>query len=144
MATFSDLSINKSGTGYTMSATCAGLTTATSSAFNITSGTATSLTVSGYTSPTSAGVAHNFTVTALDQFGNAATGYRGAVTFSSSDGQAVLPASYIFLAGDNGTHTTFSATLKTAGTQSITATDSVNTLAAPRPASRSMRLQPAS
>src|SRR5207253_913498 len=36
VATFSDLSINKSGTGYTLAATTAGLTGATSSAFNIT------------------------------------------------------------------------------------------------------------
>ena len=47
-----------------------------------------------------------------------ATGYRGTVTFTSSDSQAGLPANYSFGAGDDGTHT-FSVTLKTAGTQSI-------------------------
>ncbi len=36
VATFSDLSINQAGTGYTLQATASGLTTATSSAFNIT------------------------------------------------------------------------------------------------------------
>src|SRR5205823_125005 len=40
----------------------------------------------------------------------------------SSDSQALLPANYTFGAGDNGVHT-FSATLKTAGSQSLTATD---------------------
>src|SRR5262249_48747214 len=44
------------------------------------------------------------------------------VRFSSSDPQATLPGSYTFTAGDAGVHT-FSATLRTAGSQSITATD---------------------
>src|SRR5260370_35767000 len=64
------------------------------------------------------------TVTALDQFNNVATGYTGIVHFTSSDGQAVLPANYTFVAGDNGIHTfTNLTTLKTAGNQTITGTD---------------------
>ena len=39
--------------------------------------------------------------------------------------KAVLPANYTFIVADNGKHT-FSATLETAGTQSITATDTVH------------------
>src|SRR5207237_1217402 len=85
---------------------------------------ASSLTVSGYPSPAAAGVAQNFTVTATDAFGNTATGYTGTVTFTSSDAQAVKPANYTFVAGDNGVHS-FSATFKTAGTQTLTATDTV-------------------
>jgi hypothetical protein len=81
------------------------------------------LTVS-YPSPTGSNVAHGLTVTAKDTFGNTDTGYTGTVTFSSSDGQAVLPADYTFLAGDHGVKT-LSATLKTQGVQSITATDTV-------------------
>ncbi len=42
-ATFSTLSINKSGIGYTLVASATGMTGATSSAFNITAGTATKL-----------------------------------------------------------------------------------------------------
>ena len=53
-----------------------------------------------------------------------ATGYTGTVALSSSDGHAVLPADYTFTAADAGTHS-FSVTLETAGTQSITATDTV-------------------
>ncbi len=78
--------------------------------------------VGGFPSPITAGVPGNVTVTALDQLGETVTGYRGTVHFSSSDGQAVLPNDYTFTAADSGTHT-FSATLKTAGTQSLTATD---------------------
>jgi len=80
------------------------------------------LVVNGFTSPTTAGVAHSVSVTAEDAYGNITPAYTGTVQFTSSDGQAVLPANYTFTAGDAGAHT-FSATLKTAGTQSISATD---------------------
>ncbi|MGD0863824.1 MAG: cell wall-binding repeat-containing protein, partial [Candidatus Limnocylindrales bacterium] len=88
-------------------------------------GPATTLTLSGLPSPTVAGTAHNLTVTARDAYGNTATGYRGTVHFSSTDPAALLPADYTFTAADNGTHT-FSVTLKTAGTRSVTATDTVS------------------
>jgi parallel beta-helix repeat protein len=71
---------------------------------------------------TVAGSAFNVTVQALDDFGNLVSGYTGTVHFTSSDGQAILPDDYTFTAADGGTHT-FSATLLTAGTQSITVTD---------------------
>ena len=80
------------------------------------------LTVTGFPSSVTAGGAGNFTVTARDANGNVATWYTGTVVFSSSDTRATLPAAYIFTAADKGVHT-FAATLYTAGTQSITATD---------------------
>lgn len=80
------------------------------------------LSVGGFPSPTTAGASQSFTVTAKDAYGNTATGYLGTVHFTSSDGQATLPADYTFTASDAGAHT-FSATLKTGGTQSITTTD---------------------
>ena len=71
----------------------------------------------------------NVTVTLVDQFGNVATGYRGTVYFSSSDLLAMqlgkLPADYAFTAGDGGTHT-FSATLMTPPSQTITVADTAN------------------
>src|SRR5207247_1538455 len=79
---------------------------------------ATHFSVSAPSSAT-AGSAFSFTVTAQDQFNNTATGYVGTVHFTSSDSQAVLPANSSL---SNGTGT-FSATLKTAGSQTITATD---------------------
>jgi len=63
-------------------------------------------------------------VTAHDVLNNIATGYRGTVHFTSSDGSAVLPADYTFTATDSGVHI-FSATLNTVGSQTITATDTV-------------------
>ncbi|MGD0451655.1 MAG: Ig-like domain repeat protein, partial [Candidatus Bathyarchaeia archaeon] len=80
--------------------------------------------VSGFPSPTIAGAAHSVTVTAKDANGNVATGYIGTVHFTSSDSQAVLPVDYTFVSGDAGSKS-FSVTLETVGSQSITATDTV-------------------
>ena len=65
-------------------------------------------------------------MTAYDAFGNVASGYIGTVALSSTDGQAVLPANFTFTALDAGSHT-FSVTLETAGTKSLTAEDVVST-----------------
>ncbi len=82
---------------------------------------AVSFVVSGFPSPTIAGVAHSVTVTAYDAYGNVATGYAGTVAITSSDSQAVLPLS----AGLTNGVGSFTVTLETAGSQSITATDTV-------------------
>jgi hypothetical protein len=96
----------------------------TPAAFTLTNtpGPATTLTVAGYPSPVVAGVAHPFTVTELDQYGNVATGYSGTVRFTSSDTRATLPADSPFVAGDAGVHS-FSAAFGSSGVQSLTATD---------------------
>ena len=83
-----------------------------------------SITVTGFPANPIAGTAYNVTVTAFDAYNNVASGYTGTVALSSSDGHAILPADYTFTASDAGTHT-FSVTLETAGTQSITATDTL-------------------
>jgi hypothetical protein len=86
-------------------------------------GPATHLTVSAPAAVT-AGTPFSVTVTALDADSQTATGYRGTVHFSSSDGQAVLPGDYTFTSGDAGVHTfTSGVTLKTACDQTVTATD---------------------
>ena len=89
---------------------------------------ATILTVTAPASAT-AGASFDVTVTAKDKYDNVATGYAGSVAFTSTDPNTthvVLPAGYTFLPGDNGTHTfTLGATLITAGSQTITATDTV-------------------
>jgi streptogramin lyase len=86
---------------------------------------ATMLSVAGFPSSVTAGTAGQVVVTAEDSFGQAALGYTGAVHSTSSDAQAVLPANYTYTASDSGVHT-FSAILKTAGTQALTATDTAN------------------
>jgi subtilase family serine protease len=72
-------------------------------------------------STASAGTPVSVTVKALDASGNTATGYSGTVHFTSTDSSAVLPANSKLTSGTG----TFSATLNTAGTQTITATDTV-------------------
>ena len=53
--------------------------------------------------------------------------YTGTVGFTSSDGQAVLPGTHTFTAAEAGT-ASFTATLKTAHVQTLTITDSANSL----------------
>ncbi len=79
--------------------------------------------VSGISGNVTAGSTQSITVTADPGDGSTDTGYTGTVHFTSSDGQAILPANAMLT---NGTGT-FNVTFKTAGTQSITATDTVNT-----------------
>jgi hypothetical protein len=92
--------------------------------------------------PDVAGTPFTVTVTARDAYGNTATGYRGTAHFTSADPYgAGLPADYAFQAGDQGVHTfAAGATLYTAGTWDVTATDpvthisgtaNVNVIAAP-------------
>ncbi len=77
------------------------------------------------TSSETAGTSFKVTVTAETSSGATDTGYTGTIHFTSSDAQAVLPANFAFPGTDDGI-ATFSVTLKTAGTQSITATDTSN------------------
>jgi Cadherin-like len=98
----------------------------TQSGVSVTPAAAATLSVSGFPSPQVAGMAGSFTVTALDAFGNVATGYSGTVHFTSTDTQAVLLSNYTFIGGDSGIHTfTNGATLKTSGSRSLIATDTV-------------------
>jgi hypothetical protein len=87
------------------------------------------LELTGLSSPRVGGTAGMLTVTAKDSTGATAAGYRGTVAFSSTDPRAILPAAYTFTAGDAGVGT-FSVTLKTAGTQTLTVTDTANSLVA--------------
>lgn len=66
-------------------------------------------------------VPFNLTVTAKDTFGNTTPGYTGTVSFTSTDGAAVLPASSTLTSGTG----TFSVTLRTAGNRTVTAKDTV-------------------
>ena len=112
----------QTGGGQTLTATdtVTASITGTSGTITVTLPPATHFTVSAPGSAT-AGAAFNFTVTALDATNATATSYAGTVHFTSSDGQAVLPANATLTNGIG----TFSATLKTAGNQTITATDTV-------------------
>ena len=94
--------------------------TGISSAINVFSNAATHLLVATLgTATTRAPI--SVQVKALDGANNISVGYTGTVHFTSTDTQAVLPANS-GLANGSGA---FSATLETAGNQSIAATDTV-------------------
>jgi autotransporter-associated beta strand protein len=116
------LSTNFLGSGLTATITYA--SNGNSVAINVSGSAPNKFSVAGFPTPSAAGAAESFTVTALSSSGTVLTGYTGTVHFTSSDPGAVLPANYTFTAGDAGVHT-FTATLKTDGTQTITATDTV-------------------
>jgi hypothetical protein len=97
-----------------------GILTSTTDLITVSAATASQFVI---TAPgaASAGSGFSFTVTAEDLFGNVAAGYSGTVTFSSTDAGTLtsLPSPSILVAGAG----VFSATLTTAGNQSLTATD---------------------
>ncbi len=68
-----------------------------------------------------AGTAFTITVTALTGTNTTATGFTGTVSFTSSDVLAGLPTGYTFTAANGGVQT-FTATLKTAGSETLTVT----------------------
>ena len=82
---------------------------------------ATHFTLAASPTSTTAGGSVNVTVTAQDAFNNTATGYTGTVHFTSTDGQAGLPANSTLTSGTR----IFSVPLRTAGPQTVTATDTV-------------------
>jgi hypothetical protein len=82
-STYSNLSLNKVGTGYTLRASATGYSSVTSAAFNITAGAATSLTFTDQPAGAQAGSTLGLIqVTALDAGGNVATGFTGNVVLS--------------------------------------------------------------
>jgi subtilisin-like proprotein convertase family protein len=105
----------------TTSDTAASGLTGTEAGIAVSAAAASRLVVSAPAGAT-ARMAFNVTVTARDAYGNTATGYTGTVHFTSSDGQAVLPVNSTLR---NGTGT-FSVTLKTAGSQTLSATDTTS------------------
>ncbi len=84
VATFSNLSINKTGTGYTLAASDGALTGATSGAFNITAGAATKLAFVQQPSNALAGAAisPSVTVAIQDASGNTVTTNTSTVTLA--------------------------------------------------------------
>src|SRR3989454_576530 len=136
VATFADLTVNKTGTNYWLTATATGLSRATSSAFTITAGTATEL-VFG-TEPGTTVANHQISpavkVRALDAFGNIAAGFTGAVgvALGSNPGGATLSgttpvaavggiATYLDLSV-NKAGTGYTLTASASGVPSVTST----------------------
>ena len=99
--------------------------TATESGITVQAAAAKTLAVTDFPTADAAGGTETVTVTAYDPYGNVATEYTGTVAFTSGDAQVQLPSNFSYRAADSGTHT-FSITLETVGSQSITATDTAS------------------
>src|SRR5213075_1256347 len=124
VATFANLSIDKVGTGYTLTATGAG--SATSAAFNITAGTATQLVFSVQPTNTVAGatITPAVQLTAQDASGNTATGFTGNITVAigTNPGGGTLSGTTT-VAASGGVATFSGLSINKAGTgYSLTAT----------------------
>ncbi|HEV8409967.1 MAG TPA: Ig-like domain-containing protein, partial [Gemmatimonadaceae bacterium] len=121
VAVFNSMSLNKAGTGYTLVASASGVTSATTSAFNITAGSAATLAISGgqgQTGITSSPLATALAVTVTDAFGNPVTGT--TVNWASSGGAIVTPTSSV--TNSSGVATSSWTLGSTPGAQTATAT----------------------
>jgi hypothetical protein len=108
VASFNDLTLDKSGAGYRLVGTAAGLAPDTSDAFSITAGTATQLlfTVQPSNAVHAVAIAPAMRVTALDAMGNVATGFTGNVTLAIATNPSVgTLAGILTVAAANGVAT---------------------------------------
>jgi len=104
-----------------------GLVKAQSNSITVSPAAASRLSITAPATAT-AGRPFTITVTAFDPYNNVATGFGGTIHFTSSDSRAQLPSNYTFVASDKGVHTLGNGvTLRTIGTQTITAIDIFNT-----------------
>ena len=113
------VTLGSSATSNTITASVSGISTPASFSATTLGGPATQLVLSSVPSSTTAGSDFTVLVNARDAQGNTASGYTGTVTITSNDGAAVLPTATT-IANSAGS---FSVTLKTAGSKTITASD---------------------
>jgi hypothetical protein len=108
---------------HTLQATASGVTSSNTANISVSPAATSTFTVVPSANPVVAGSSFNITVTAKDPFGNTTPSYGGTVKFTSSDGAATLPANNTLV---SGVRTFTGVILRTAGIQTITATDTVS------------------
>jgi hypothetical protein len=100
LATFSGMTLNKSGNGYTLQATSTGLSSATTNAFGVTAALASQLVIAVQPpASVTAGMAFDLTISAEDPFGNLATSFVGPVTVAVASGPGTLSGAVTASAG---------------------------------------------
>src|SRR5262249_6179224 len=92
VATFSHLSVNKSGRNYSLAAHARGGGGGASTAVNISNGNAHHLAITGVGASATSSVDVTFSVEAFDDQDNPASDWVGTVHVTSDDAAAVLPA----------------------------------------------------
>ncbi|MFA6473018.1 MAG: ice-binding family protein, partial [Candidatus Latescibacterota bacterium] len=121
VATFNNLSINKTGTGYTLGASSPGLSGATSNASNINAGVLHHFAIGSISTSPTAGSSFSVTITAQDVNNNTVPGFTGTVGFTTNAGTISPTASNAFTNGQ----LTQNVTVTQAGTgKTITVTKS--------------------
>ena len=121
---FSAVNLNTAGE-YTAGATSTDLQSTSAITTVTAKTTAPQMNLTGFPSPAFSNVAHTFTISVSDTFGNAITSYAGTVTLTSSDSFALFsPAVYTFVPNDLGARL-FTGTLVTLGQQNIFVSDGV-------------------
>jgi len=125
VATFSTLSIDKTGTGYTLAASSAGFTGATSTAFNVTPGTPAKLafTVQPTNVVAGAAIAPAVQVSIEDAKGNVVTSDTSSVSITISAGGAFSGSSTTTVAASSGVATFSNLVPTKAGTFTLSAGD---------------------
>lgn len=123
------VTITTTGSGITISTSGAG-EAGTSNLFNVAPSNFDHFTITGNPLSVTAGnMINGIIVTARDVYNNIRTDYLGQVYFTSNDAQATLPYTsanrYTFTSGDQGTYIFDGFSLSTAGTRTITVTDSI-------------------
>jgi hypothetical protein len=97
--------------------------------FTVLPGPPSAFSLSGQPTTIQAGTPFTFSVTVQDAFQNTVTSYAGTVHFTSTDSRFSLP-DYTFVPSDQGTRNFAGVRLFTAGPQSITLKDAVNSIQA--------------
>jgi MYXO-CTERM domain-containing protein len=119
-ATFNNVSIDKVGIDYTLSASAAGVPAATSATFDITPAPASTYVQTGLPANVAAASTQAVVFTAQDQFGNVATDYDGTANLTSTDPDFEGPATVTFT---DGIAPSANLVFHTMGTQMVTITD---------------------
>jgi len=125
VATFSTLSVDKAGNGYTLTASSTGLTGATSSAFNISVGPAAKVAFGQQPTATTAGTAISpaVTVQVQDLGGNVVTTDSSNVTIAINGGGVLSGASTTTVAASSGVASFSNLVPTKSGTFTLTGTD---------------------
>ncbi len=144
VATFSGLTLNKVGSGYTLEAKSAGVSTATTNAFAVTAASASQLVITAQP-PTSvaAGTAFGLTVSAEDSYGNAATSFDSPVTLAVASGPGTLSGT-VTLSATSGVAIFTNLLCTTSGSITISASGSVGQQTLMSPPTGAITVNPAS
>jgi len=132
VATFGDLSINRTGTTYKLGASASGLASATSAVFSITTASVLVFVAQPSTTLANASIAPAVQVAVEDGFGDIATGYSGSIAIAITAGTGTLGAALngtttVAVVNGVGTFNNLSITLSGTAYQ-LTASDPGNGL----------------